>query len=79
MKAVAIANRCYITRASNTGWVRKLCDFRPISRYITETVRDRGIVTIGDSVVYVLNNDSYFKLSYRWWKSTKLYGIYHEL
>jgi len=31
---------------SNTGGVGSNGDFRPISRYITETVQDREIVTM---------------------------------
>ena len=34
-----------VTGASNTG-VIKNCDFRPISRYISETVQDRVLVLV---------------------------------
>jgi len=39
------------------AWV-KIGDYRPISRYISETVRDRDIVTMGRSweLAYALSN-----------------------
>ena len=31
--------------ALNTGKVQKICDFRPIRRYISQTIQDSAIVT----------------------------------
>jgi len=39
--------------ALNTGWVQKFCDFRPVSRYISQTIQDSA--TVSDTVWYAVN------------------------
>jgi len=41
-----IPTRPPLTVAPNKGWIGSNGDFRPISRYSSETVQDRDIVTM---------------------------------
>jgi len=45
-KIMTIVWRPTLTGASNNGRVRKNCDSRLISRFISETIQDRAIVTM---------------------------------
>jgi len=42
------SNKSPPTEAPNRDWIDSIGDFQPISRYVSETVQDRDIVTIED-------------------------------